>query len=144
MKLSQVAFIAVGTPPRDDGSADRSSNEAAAVAIGRATPAPTVVANKSAVPVGNCEHIRELVVREERCPFTLVSYPEFLKEGTDVEDFMRPDRVVIGADDAESFAIIEDLHRPFVRNNKPIMHLSIRAAEMSKHAANAFLAPRSA
>lgn len=139
---ARVVFIAVGTPPRADGSADLSAIEAVSLAIGRALRATTVIVNKSTVPVGTCERIRAWVAQHAQHPFTVASNPEFLKEGSAVEDFMRPDRVVIGAADAATFATLEELHAPFVRNNKPIMHLSIRAAEMSKHAANAFLATR--
>jgi UDPglucose 6-dehydrogenase len=139
---SQVVFVAVGTPPRDDGSADLSNIEAVAVEIGQALSGFAVVVIKSTVPVGACDHLERVIGEHAKHPFQVVSNPEFLKEGTAVDDFLRPDRVVIGAEDAEAAEIVASLYVPFVRNNKPIMIMSRRASEMSKYASNAYLATR--
>ena len=139
---SQVVFLAVGTPPRDDGSADLSNIESAAVEVGQAMSGPTVVVVKSTVPVGICGQLEQLIAEHARHPFHVVSNPEFLKEGTAVDDFLRPDRVIIGAGDAQAGEIVASLYAPFVRNNKPIMIMSRRASEMSKYASNAYLATR--
>jgi UDPglucose 6-dehydrogenase len=139
---SRVIFFAVGTPPRDDGSADLTSIESAAVEVAQALSPNTVVVIKSTVPVGTCGQLERLIAEHTTQPFHVVSNPEFLKEGTAVDDFLRPDRVIIGANDTEAGEIIASLYRPFVRNNKPIMIMSRRASEMSKYAANAYLATR--
>jgi UDPglucose 6-dehydrogenase len=142
VERSRVAFLAVGTPPRADGSADLSSIESVAAEVGRALRDQTVVVVKSTVPVGTCGRLEQLIAEHARHSFQVVSNPEFLKEGTAVDDFLRPDRVIIGAGDAEAGEIVASLYTPFVRNNKPIMLMSRRAAEMSKYAANAYLATR--
>lgn len=139
---SQVVFIAVGTPPRSDGSADLSAVEAVAAAIGDALSGPTVIVTKSTVPVGTGSRVEEIIRDRTRQPFSVVSNPEFLKEGAAVDDFLRPDRVVIGANDPQAGELIAELYKPFVRNNKPILHMSRAAAEMTKYAANAYLATR--
>ena len=139
---SQVVFLAVGTPPRADGSADLTNIELAAQAVARAFSGYTVVVVKSTVPVSTCGHIERLMAEFARHPFHVVSNPEFLKEGTAVDDFLRPDRVIIGANERESAEIVASLYAPFVRNNKPILIMSRRASEMSKYAANAYLATR--
>lgn len=139
---SRVVFIAVGTPARDDGSADLSSIDAVAVEVARALIGLTIIVMKSTVPVGTCAHVEELIRRHTQQPFHVVSNPEFLKEGAAVDDFLRPDRVVIGADHAESGEIVAELYKPFVRNNKPILIMPRAAAEMTKYAANAYLATR--
>ncbi len=139
---SRVVIIAVGTPPRPDGTADLTAVEQVATEVGRALAGETVIVNKSTVPVGTGARVEALVRKHARHPFAVVSNPEFLKEGTAVEDFMRPDRVVIGADDERAGDVIAELHRPFVRNTHPILRVSRLAAEMSKYAANAYLATR--
>ncbi len=139
---SQVVFLAVGTPPREDGSADLSNIESAAVAVGKALSGYTVVVVKSTVPVSTCDHLEKLIAEHARHQFHVVSNPEFLKEGSAVDDFLRPDRVIIGVNDAEAGEIVASLYTPFVRNNKPIMIMSRRASEMSKYASNAYLATR--
>ena len=139
---SRVVFIAVGTPARLDGSADLSSVEAVARVIGQAMIGLTVVVLKSTAPVGTCARLREIIAPQTREPFHVVSNPEFLKEGAAIDDFLRPDRVVIGADDFEAAELVAELHRPFVRNNKPILVMSRVAAEMTKYAANVYLATR--
>jgi len=139
---SRVVFIAVGTPSRPDGSADVSAIEAVADEIGRALAGYTVVVLKSTAPIGTSARVQALIAARTRQPFHVVSNPEFLKEGAAVEDFLRPDRVVIGADNADAAQIIAELYQPFVRNNRPILIMSLRAAEMTKYAANAYLATR--
>ncbi|MBI5866494.1 MAG: UDP-glucose/GDP-mannose dehydrogenase family protein [Planctomycetes bacterium] len=139
---ARVVFVAVGTPPREDGSADLSNIDAVAREIGRAIVGLTVVVMKSTVPVGTCAHVSKLIAAETQQPFHVVSNPEFLKEGNAVDDFFRPDRVVIGTDDAEAGDIVAELYKPFVRNNKPILIMSRTASEMTKYAANCYLATR--
>ncbi len=139
---SRVVFIAVGTPCRPDGSADLSMVESVATQIGRAMTGPTVVVTKSTVPVGSGARIEAIIRAQTRHPCQVVSNPEFLKEGNAVNDFLRPDRVVIGADDPAAGDLVAELYLPFVRNNKPILRMSRVASEMTKYAANAYLAMR--
>lgn len=139
---SEIVFIAVGTPPRADGSADLAAVESVAAAIGDALRGPAIVVTKSTVPVGTGARVEEIIRARTRQKFSVVSNPEFLKEGAAVDDFLRPDRVVIGAESAEAGERIAELYKPFVRNNKPILHMSRAAAEMTKYAANAYLATR--
>lgn len=139
---ARVVFIAVGTPPREDGSADLSSIEAVATEIGKAIVGLTVIVMKSTVPVGTGARVAQLIGAQTRQLFHVVSNPEFLKEGNAVDDFLRPDRVVIGTDDAEAGEIVSELYKPFVRNSKPILVMSRVAAEMTKYAANCYLATR--
>lgn len=137
-----VVFVAVGTPPKADGAADLSSVEAVARAIGTALTGATIVVVKSTVPVGTGARVEAIIRESARHPFHVVSNPEFLKEGAAVEDFLRPDRVVIGADDPDAAAAVAELYKPFVRNNKPILIMSRMASELTKYAANAYLATR--
>ncbi len=139
---AKVIFLAVGTPPRDDGSADLSAIEAAALSLAGALTGPAVVVTKSTVPVGTGERLETLIGANttHRCP--VVSNPEFLKEGAALSDFMRPDRVVVGANDSAAGDVVAELHEPFVRNNRPILRMSRVAAELTKYAANAYLATR--
>lgn len=139
---ARVIFLAVGTPPRPDGSADLSALESVARATAQALTGPAIVVTKSTVPVGTGARLERLIAQltPHRCP--TVSNPEFLKEGTALPDFLRPDRVVIGADDVAAGDEIAELHEPFVRNNKPILRMSRAAAELTKYAANAYLAAR--
>jgi UDPglucose 6-dehydrogenase len=139
---ARVAFLAVGTPPRADGSADLSAIEAAATELARTLTGPAIIVIKSTVPVGTGARIEALVAANttHHCP--LVSNPEFLKEGAALADFFRPDRVVVGADDPVAGDEIAELHEPFVRNNRPILRMSRSAAELTKYAANAYLATR--
>jgi UDPglucose 6-dehydrogenase len=139
---ARVIFIAVGTPPRADGSADLSAVEAVAEAIGKNLKGPAIVINKSTVPVGTGARVEAIIAANTKHPFQVVSNPEFLKEGAAVEDFLRPDRVVIGTDDPEAREIVAELYLPFVRNNKPILCMGRTAAEMTKYAANAYLSTR--
>ena len=139
---AEVVFIAVGTPQSADGSADMSGVIAAAEAIGRAMTAPTVVVTKSTVPVGTADRVREAVGQHARHAFAVVSNPEFLKEGDAVNDFLKPDRVLIGTDDDRARDLLRNLYAPFVRTNDRIHVMDARSAELSKYAANAMLAVR--
>jgi UDPglucose 6-dehydrogenase len=139
---TEIVFIAIGTPPREDGSADLSMIERAVQDIARAVRKGIILVMKSTVPVGTCAKIEALVNAASKQPITVVSNPEFLKEGTAVEDFLRPDRIVIGTDDAHAAATMRELYAPFVRNQHPILTVRRAAAEMIKYAANACLAMR--
>ena len=142
-----VQCIAVGTPPGEDGSADLQHVIAAARNIGRHMNEYRVVVDKSTVPVGTADKVRaaiaeELVKRGIKVPYAVVSNPEFLKEGAAVEDFMRPDRVVVGSDDAQATHIMRTLYAPFQRNHERFFAMDVRSAELTKYAANAMLATR--
>ncbi|MHC4064993.1 MAG: UDP-glucose dehydrogenase family protein [Planctomycetota bacterium] len=142
LEAPEVVFIAIGTPPGADGSADLSNIFDFCETLAKRVSRRTILVTKSTVPVGAGDRIDTLVNGRSKHPIRVVSNPEFLKEGTAVADFLRPDRVVIGTDDAEAAQIIRELHLPFVRNQRPILVMSRRAAEMSKYAANSFLAGR--
>ena len=142
VKRSEIIFIAVGTPPGEDGSADLKYVLGAAQEIGRHMNGYKVVVNKSTVPVGTGDKVRAAVSAKAKFRFDVVSNPEFLKEGAAIEDFMKPDRVVIGADNARAAEIMNELYAPFVRTGKPILNMDIRSAEMTKYAANALLATK--
>jgi len=142
-----VQFIAVGTPPDEDGSADLRHVVAAARTIGRHMTAPRLVVDKSTVPVGTADAVataigEELAARGAAIPYTVVSNPEFLKEGAAVEDFMRPDRIVIGTGDPEAARQMRLLYAPFQRNHERLIVMDVRSAELTKYAANAMLATR--
>jgi UDPglucose 6-dehydrogenase len=143
----EVQLISVGTPPDEDGSADLQHVLAAARAIGRHMKGYKVIATKSTVPVGTADRVQgvlkeELSGRKLDLKFSVVSNPEFLKEGAAVEDFMRPDRIVIGAEDARATALLRQLYAPFQRNHERVMVMGIRSAELTKYAANSMLATR--
>jgi UDPglucose 6-dehydrogenase len=139
-----VIFLAVGTPPRSDGSADLSFVEAAARSIAAHMNGYKVIVTKSTVPIGTGEHLRKLIREEQktRLNFGIVSNPEFLREGAAINDFMRPDRVVLGSRDEEAIAIMRDLYRPLYLIEAPFVLTSLEAAELTKYAANAFLATK--
>ncbi|MFL6208111.1 MAG: UDP-glucose dehydrogenase family protein [Pyrinomonadaceae bacterium] len=139
-----VIFLAVGTPPKADGSADLSFLEEAARQIARTMTGYKVVVTKSTVPVGTGAHLRRLIAEHQPKPvnFAVVSNPEFLREGAAIDDFMRPDRIVIGSDDEGAIAIMRDLYRPLYLIETPFVITSIEAAELTKYAANAFLATK--
>ncbi len=139
---AEVVFIAIGTPPLPSGAADLSHIEAFARDMAPRVSRPLVVAIKSTVPVGTAEHVERIIHERTKHRVDVVSNPEFLKEGGAVRDFQFPDRVVIGAESPEAGRIIEELYRPFVRNHKPILHVRRRASELTKYAANAYLAMR--
>src|SRR5262249_31472368 len=142
VKKSFVIFVAVGTPPMPNGAADLSAVFKVAASIGHAMDRYKVIVVKSTVPVGTSEKVREILKKETRYPFDLLSNPEFLKQGAAVEDFMKPDRVIVGADDVRPAEILRDLYAPFVRTGSPVLLVDIRTAELLKYAANAFLAAR--
>ena len=137
-----IIFIAIGTPPRDDGSADLSMIERAVQDIAKAVNKKTILAMKSTVPVGTCAKVQSLVTPLAKHPVEVVSNPEFLKEGCAVDDFLRPDRVVIGTEDPEAAEIMKELYRPYVRNQNPILIVRRAAAELIKYAANCYLSTR--
>ena len=145
--FGDVQFIAVGTPPDEDGSADLQYVVAAAKNIGKYMTTYKVVVDKSTVPVGTADKVKaaiaqELVTRKIDTKFSVVSNPEFLKEGAAVEDFMRPDRIVIGAEDEQSKETMRALYAPFQRNHERLVIMDVRSAELTKYAANAMLATR--
>jgi UDPglucose 6-dehydrogenase len=142
VRASSVVFIAVGTPQGEDGSADLRHVLGVAGQIARAMNGYKVVVNKSTVPVGTAERVREVIRRETTHPFSVVSNPEFLKQGAAVEDFMKPDRVVIGAEDPRAAEVMVSLHKPFTRTGAPIMVMDCASAELCKYASNAFLATK--
>ncbi len=146
-KHGAVQFIAVGTPPDEDGSADLQYVVAAARAIGQNMQEYKVIVDKSTVPVGTADKVRaavqeELSKRGEKLEFSIASNPEFLKEGAAVEDFMRPDRIVLGAEDARAVELMRSLYAPFNRNHDRLIVMDIKSAELTKYAANAMLATR--
>ncbi|MEO8677402.1 MAG: UDP-glucose/GDP-mannose dehydrogenase family protein [Vicinamibacterales bacterium] len=142
VRASSVVFIAVGTPQGEDGSADLRHVLGVASQIAKAMNGYKVVVDKSTVPVGTAERVREVIRRETTHPFSVVSNPEFLKQGAAVDDFMKPDRVVIGAEDPRAAEIMVALHKPFTRTGAPIMVMDCPSAELSKYASNAFLATK--
>src|SRR4051812_12913352 len=142
-----LQFIAVGTPPGEDGSADLQYVLAAARAIGKHMDDYKVVVDKSTVPVGTAKKVHdaiaaELKTRKLQTPFAVVSNPEFLKEGAAVGDFMRPDRIIVGSDDDRAVALMRELYAPFQRNHERFVLMDIPSAELTKYAANAMLATR--
>jgi UDPglucose 6-dehydrogenase len=139
---ANVVFIAVGTPPDEDGSADLRHVLAVADTIGRHMRRELVVITKSTVPVGTAQKVAAEVSKSATFPFHMCSNPEFLKEGAAIDDFMKPDRVVIGVDSDHARSVMAELYAPFVRTGKPIIFMDIASAEMTKYAANAMLATR--
>ena len=139
---ADVVFIAVGTPPDEDGSADLRHVLAVAEQIGRHMRRELVIVTKSTVPVGTAAKVAATVARHAKLPFHMCSNPEFLKEGAAIDDFMKPDRVVIGVDSDHARSVMAELYAPFVRTGKPIIFMDIPSAEMTKYAANAMLATR--
>jgi UDPglucose 6-dehydrogenase len=142
VRNGDVIFIAVGTPPGEDGSADLKYVIDAARQIGKHMNGYKVVINKSTVPVGTGDKVKAAVASRTKFKFDVVSNPEFLKEGAAIEDFMKPDRVVIGAESPRAIALMQELYGPFVRTGKPILIMDIRSSEMTKYAANAMLATK--
>ncbi|MEW6690286.1 MAG: UDP-glucose/GDP-mannose dehydrogenase family protein [Pseudomonadota bacterium] len=142
-----LQLVAVGTPPGEDGSADLQHVLEAARAVGRHMSEYRVIVNKSTVRVGTADRVKEavyaeLMARNLRVPFSVVSNPEFLKEGDAVEDFMRPDRIIVGSEDARATALLRELYAPFQRNKERMIVMGVRSAELAKYAANAMLATR--
>jgi UDPglucose 6-dehydrogenase len=142
VRESEVIFIAVGTPPGEDGSADLHHVLSVADTIGRNMNGEKVVITKSTVPVGTAERVRAAIRAVSKHPVHVCSNPEFLKEGAAVEDFMKPDRVVVGVDSDYARDVLEQLYAPFVRTGKPVLFMDIPSAELTKYAANAMLATR--
>ena len=142
VRASEIVFIAVGTPQGEDGSADLQHVLGVAREIGRAINKYTVVVDKSTVPVGTSKRVHATIAKETTHPFSVVSNPEFLKQGAAIEDFMKPDRVVIGTDDERSADVMRELYGPFTRTGAPIMMMDTASAELSKYAANSILATR--
>jgi UDPglucose 6-dehydrogenase len=139
---SSIIFIAVGTPPGEDGSADVQQVLGVARDVAKAMNGYKVIVDKSTVPVGTSARVREVIRRETTHPFSVVSNPEFLKQGAAVDDFMKPDRVVIGAEDPRAEALMREVYSPFTRTGAPIMVMDCASAELTKYAANAMLATR--
>ena len=144
---AEVMFIAVGTPPGEDGSADLSHVLAVAAAVGQHIENPLLVVVKSTVPVGTCEKVRasidaELARRGVSVRFSVASNPEFLKEGAAISDFMKPDRIVVGVDNEEAESLLRELYAPFNRNHQKLLCMDVRSSELTKYAANAMLATK--
>ena len=147
LKDASICLIAVGTPMGEDGSADLTYVLAVAKEIGQFIDHQMIIVDKSTVPVGTADKVRsqiahELAQRGVDIEFSVVSNPEFLKEGSAVNGFMRPDRVIIGADDAEAINVMRELYEPFVHNHDRIIEMDVKSAEMTKYAANAMLATK--
>jgi UDPglucose 6-dehydrogenase len=144
---AEVLFIAVGTPPGEDGSADLSHVLAVATAIGDHLSNPLLVVVKSTVPVGTCEKVRgaiesRLAARAAEVHFSVASNPEFLKEGAAIADFMKPDRIVVGVEDEAAEELLRELYAPFNRNHEKLLCMDVRSSELTKYAANAMLATK--
>jgi UDPglucose 6-dehydrogenase len=142
VKTSEIVFIAVGTPQGENGSADLKHVLDVARSVGQAMNKYTVVVDKSTVPVGTAREVRATIARETTQPFSVVSNPEFLKQGAAIEDFMKPDRVVVGVDDDRAGQVMRELYAPFTRTGAPIMIMDTASAELCKYAANSILATR--
>jgi len=144
VRASEIVFIAVGTPQGEDGSADLQHVLAVARDVGRAMNKYTVVVDKSTVPVGTAKRVSDTIARETTQPFSVASNPEFLKQGAAIEDFMKPDRVVVGTNpgDERAAAIMKELYAPFTRTGAPILMMDTASAELCKYAANSILAAR--
>jgi UDPglucose 6-dehydrogenase len=142
VKKSAIIFIAVGTPQGLNGNANLDYVRATAKGIAKAMDSFRVIVTKSTVPVGTADRIKQWIGEETAQPFAVVSNPEFLKEGAAVDDFMKPDRVVLGGDHAEALEAVKELYEPFVRTGNPILIMDSRSAEMSKYASNAMLATK--
>jgi UDPglucose 6-dehydrogenase len=142
VKSSKILFVAVGTPQGEDGSADMSHVLAVAKGIARAMNERKIVVLKSTVPVGTNRRVKEVISGATEYSVGVVSNPEFLKEGAAIDDFLRPDRVVIGTDERETAEVMEELYRPFVRTGNPVLVMDPESAELTKYAANAMLASR--
>jgi len=147
LKDTQVVFSAVGTPPDEDGSADLQYVLSVAKEVGQNMTDYLVMVTKSTVPIGTAEKVRkviqdELDKRGEKIPFDVASNPEFLKEGSAIQDFLKPDRIVVGVDSERAEKVMKKLYRPFLMNNHPVIIMDIPSAEMTKYAANAMLATK--
>ena len=142
IKEAKIIFLALPTPPGDDGSADMSYVLGVADDLGKLIKDYKVIVDKSTVPVGTAEKVHAAIAENFKGEFDVVSNPEFLREGVAVEDFMKPDRVVIGTSSDRARKILEELYNPFVRQGNPIIFMNERSAELTKYAANSFLATK--
>ena len=142
VKVSDVCFIAVGTPQDEDGSADLQYVLGVAEQIGQAMNGYKVIVDKSTVPVGTADKVAEIIKSNTTHPFDVVSNPEFLKQGNAVDDFLSPDRVVIGSDSDRATAIMQEIYAPFFRTGNRVIVMDVKSAEMTKYAANSFLATK--
>lgn len=142
IKDAEVIFLALPTPPGEDGSADLSYILKVAEQLGNMIEKYTIIVDKSTVPVGTADKVHAIIAKKARCAFSVVSNPEFLREGFAISDFMKPDRVVIGTEDAAARKVMERLYKPFVRQGNPIIFMDAKSAELTKYAANAFLATK--
>ncbi len=142
IKDAEIIFLALPTPPGEDGSADLRYILGVADQLGHLLSDYAVIVDKSTVPVGTADKVREAIAKNARCQFDVVSNPEFLREGFAVSDFMKPDRVVIGAGSERARKVMEQLYKPFVRQGNPIIFMDERSAELTKYAANSFLATK--
>jgi UDPglucose 6-dehydrogenase len=142
VRMSDLIFIAVGTPPDEDGSADLKYVVGAAKKIGKYMNGYKVIINKSTVPVGTADKVKAAIKSQTRYKFDVVSNPEFLKEGAAIDDFMKPDRVVIGVDSPKAAMLMQDLYAPLLRKGDRILMMDVRSAEMTKYASNAMLATK--
>jgi UDPglucose 6-dehydrogenase len=142
VKKSEVIFIAVGTPMSENGEADLSYIFSAAEMIGKSINGYKVIVDKSTVPVGTADNVYKIIKKYSQHEFDVVSNPEFLKEGTAIDDFMKPDRIVVGADSKRAAAIMREIYEPFLRTFHPLIQMDIKSAEMTKYAANCFLATK--
>ena len=139
---AKVIFLALPTPPGENGSADLKYILGVADELGKILKEYKVIVDKSTVPVGTAEKVREVIAKNCQCEFDVVSNPEFLREGVAVEDFMKPDRVVIGTESEKARKIMGDLYAPFVRQGNPVIYMDEKSAELTKYAANSFLATK--
>jgi len=142
VKVSDIIFIAVGTPQDEDGSADLTHVLSVAKEIGQSMNGPKIVVNKSTVPVGTGKLVKDTIQALTKFEVDIVSNPEFLKEGAAIDDFMKPDRVVVGVSSQHAADVMQDLYSPFVRTNHPILVMDVPSAEMTKYASNSMLATR--
>lgn len=142
VKKSQICFIAVGTPQDEDGSADLSAVFAVAKEIGKAMNGYKVIVDKSTVPVGTAEKVTEIIKENTQFEFDVVSNPEFLKQGAAVDDFLKPDRVIIGSNSLRASDIMQELYSPFLKTGNAVITMDVKSAEMTKYAANSFLATK--
>ena len=142
IKIAEVIFIAVGTPAGEDGTADLKHVLAVAQSIGKHIDGYKIIVNKSTVPVGTARQVREVISAITQQKFDVVSNPEFLKEGNAINDFLKPDRVIIGTDSDKAWEVMKGLYDPYVRNFHPVIRMEVESAEVSKYACNAMLALR--
>ena len=142
VKISQVCFIAVGTPQGEDGSADLKYVFDVAKSIARAMNGYKVIVNKSTVPVGTAQKVEQIVKENTNHPFDVVSNPEFLKQGNAVDDFLHPDRVIIGSNSDKATQIMQDIYAPFFRTGNRVIVMDVKSSEMTKYASNSFLATK--